>query len=62
LLCIMWVCFVMNYLATAQLNYHTPMEALTSQTPDISPLLSFHFWEPVYYLDPSDESFPLATR
>jgi len=62
LLCIMWVCFVMNHLATAQLNYRTPMEALTGQTPDISPLLSFHFWELVYFLDPSDESFPSATK
>jgi len=58
----MWVCFVMNHLATAHLNYCTPMEALTGQTPDISPLLSFHFWELVYYLDPSDESFPSATK
>jgi len=45
-----------------QLNYWTPMEALTGQTPDISPLLSFHFLEQVYYLDPSNESFPSATK
>jgi len=25
----MWVCFVINHLAAAQLGYHTPMEALT---------------------------------
>ena len=62
LLCLMWVCLVMNHLATAQLDYRTPIEALTGQTPDISALLSFHFWEPVYYLDPTDEEFPSATK
>jgi len=52
----------MNHLATAQLDYRTPIEALTGQTPDISALLSFHFWEPVYYLDPTDDKFPSATK
>ena len=52
----------MNHLATAQLSYCTPMEVLTGQTPDISPMLSFYFWEPVYYLNPSDDSYPSATK
>jgi len=38
------------------------MEALTGQTHDISPMLSFYFWEPVYYLDLSDDSYPSATK
>ena len=25
-------------------------------------MLSFYFWEPVYYLDPSDDSYPSATK
>jgi len=33
------------------------MEALTGSTPDISPMLQFHFWEPVYYAI-EDASFP----
>ena len=32
-----------------------PLEALEGSTPDISPLLHFSFWDPVYYrLDDSD--------
>jgi len=51
-----------EYLATVQLEYCTPIEALTGQTPDISALISFHFWEPVNFLDPTDEEFPSATK
>jgi hypothetical protein len=37
------------------------MEILTGSTPDISPLLSFQWWEPVYFkLD--DASFPSYSR
>jgi hypothetical protein len=37
------------------------MEILTGSTPDISPLLSFQWWEPVYFkLD--DASFPSDSR
>jgi len=62
LLCLMWVCFVLNHLAAAQLGYRTPMEALTGQTPDISPLLSFYFWEPVYYMEPTEDAYPSGTK
>jgi hypothetical protein len=34
-------CFVLNFTASASLNWRTPMEILTGSTPDISPLLSF---------------------
>jgi hypothetical protein len=57
LLALMYVCFVLNFTASASLNWRTPMEILTGSTPYISPLLSFHWWEPVYFkLD--DASFP----
>ena len=37
------------------------MEAYSGSTPDISPLLQFYWWQPVYYkLDDSD--LPLNTR
>lgn len=63
LLCIQWICHVLNHLAAPLLNYRTPMEALTGITPDISPMLLFYFWEPVYYHDPTDEdSFPSSTN
>jgi hypothetical protein len=61
LLALMYVCFVLNFTASASLNWRTPMEILTGSTPDISPLLSFRWWEPVYFkLD--DASFPSDSR
>jgi hypothetical protein len=57
----MYVCFVLNFAASASLNWRTPMEILTGSTPDISPLLSFRWWEPVFFkLD--DASFPSKLR
>jgi len=52
----------MNHLAIAQLDYCTPIKALSGQTPDISALLSFHFWEPFYHLDPDDDKFSSSTK
>ena len=61
LLALMYVCFVLNFTASAALNWRTPTEVLTGSTPDISPLLRFGWWEPVYYkLD--DSSFPSDSR
>jgi hypothetical protein len=61
LLALMYVCFVLNFTASPSLNWRTPMEILTGSTPDISPLLSFRWWEPVYFkLD--DASFPSGSR
>ena len=50
-----YVCFLLNRLACQSLQWRTPLEALDGSTPDISPLLRFSFWDPVYYkLDDSD--------
>jgi hypothetical protein len=38
LLALTYVCFVLNFTASASLNWRTPMEILTGSTPDISPL------------------------
>ena len=55
LLCLTYVCFLLNRLACQSLQWHTPLEALDGSTPDISPLLHFSFWDPVdYKLDDSD--------
>ena len=55
LLCLLYVCFLLNRLACQSLQWRTPLEALEGSTPDISPLLCFSFWDPVYYkLDDSD--------
>ena len=48
-LCLLYVCFLLNHLACQSLQWRTPLEALEGSTPDISPLLRFSFWDPVYY-------------
>ena len=55
LLALCYVCFVLNHTAVGSLNWRTPIEKMTGSTPDISSLLCFRFWEPVYYkLDDAD--------
>ena len=55
LLCLLYVCFLLNCLACQALQWRTPPEALEGSTPDISPLLHFSFWDPVNYkFDDSD--------
>jgi hypothetical protein len=61
LLVLMYVCFVSNFSAFASLNWRTPMEILTGSTQDISALLSFYWWEPVYF-KLEDSSFPSGLR
>ena len=57
LLALSYVCFVLNHTAVGSLHWRTPIEKLTGSTPDISSLLCFQFYEPVYYkLD--DNDFP----
>ena len=55
LLCLLYICFLLNHLACQSLQWRTPPEALEGSTPDISPLLHFSFWDPVNYkFDDSD--------
>jgi hypothetical protein len=56
LLCLMYVCFLLNN-TWCEVVDDIPICMSTGSTNDISPLLCFHFWEPVYYkLDDSDFS------
>jgi hypothetical protein len=60
LLCLMYVCFLLNN-RWCEVVDDIPIHMSMGSTNDISPLLSFHFWEPVYYkLDDSD--FPSDSR
>jgi hypothetical protein len=43
LLALMYVCLLLNHLASSALGWKTPMQALTGQTPDISKFLHFSF-------------------
>ena len=60
LLCLMWVCYVMNYTYNKSID-GIPMQKLTGSTSDISPLLCFEWWEPVYY-KAYDQGFPSDSR
>ena len=60
LLALFYVCFLLNHTASKLLNWRTPLERLTGTTPDISPLLRFHWWQPVYY-KVDDSNFPSDT-
>jgi hypothetical protein len=60
LLCLMYVCFLLHNTWCEAVD-DIPICMSTGSTNDISPLLYFHFWEPVYYkLDDSD--FPSDSR
>ena len=56
LLCMLYVCNLLNATASPALGGLTPLQALTGQVPDISHFLHFSFWEPIYYK--VDESEP----
>ena len=60
LLAVQYVSFVLNHCAAPVLNYQVPLQVLTGQVPDISPLLAFAWYEPVYY-KVDDSSFPSDT-
>jgi hypothetical protein len=46
-----------NHTAFKSINWRTPWEAVMGETPDISPLLNFKFFEKIVYLD-TPYSFP----
>lgn len=60
-LCMSYVCFVLNHTACKAINWQLPLRVLTGTTPDISPLLRFSFWQPVYYAT-NEPSFPSDSR
>ena len=49
LLCLQWVCDVMNHTAEKSIGWRPPLQVLTGQTVDISILLCFLFWDVVYF-------------
>ena len=49
LLCMLYVCTLLNATASPTLGGLTPLQALIGQVPDISHFLHFSFWEPIYY-------------
>ena len=55
LLCWQYICVVLNHLASPTLQGICPVQALQGTTPDISFMLHFSFYEPVYYRIDSSE-------
>ena len=47
--CVMYACDILNHIASKTLEWRTPIEVAFGITPDISALVQFSFYEPVYY-------------
>ena len=65
LLCLQYICVVLNHLASPTLQGICPVQALEGTTPDISFMLRFSFYEPVYYRIDSSEpdlNFPSSSN
>ena len=65
LLCLQYICVVLNHLASPTLQGICPVQALQGTTPDVSFLLHFSFYEPVYYKIDSSEpdlNFPSSSN
>ena len=64
-LCLQYTCVVLNHLASPTLQGICPVQALEGTTPDISFLLHFSFYEPIYYRIDSSEpdlNFPSSSN
>ncbi|MGH3053882.1 MAG: chromo domain-containing protein, partial [Gaiellaceae bacterium] len=59
LLCMQYVVYLLNHLAMPKLKQRTPIEVAFGNTPDISNLLQFHWYEAVYVYD-KQASFPTS--
>ena len=59
LLCLQYIADIMNLTAVQSLNWRTPIEVLTGQTPDCSIAMFFEFYDEVYYRnDRVNKTFP----
>ena len=57
LLCLIYVCYLLNHISCTALNGKIPLLALTRITPDISIILVFTFYQPVFFAT-FDQHFP----
>jgi len=60
LLCLQHVVYILNHIWNDTIS-DTPLHKSTGLTNDISPLLSFYWWQPVYYLK-HESVFPAESR
>ena len=61
LLCLIYVCYLLNHIACTALDCNIPISAIPGITPDISILLLFTFYQPVFYAT-HDQQFPLESE
>ena len=61
LLCLIYVCYLLNHIAYAALDGKIPLFALTGLTLDISIILLFTFYQPVLYAS-HDQHFPSGSE
>ena len=61
LLALMHVCMILNFTANATIGHTVPLTKLTGITQDISPLLQFDWYEPVYY-HVDENAFPSKSK
>lgn len=61
LLCMQYVCTVLNCTACKSLGWKIPLTVLLGVTIDVSPLLRFHWYQPVFY-SVDDASFPSDSK
>jgi hypothetical protein len=61
LLCTLFVVYLSNLLSIESLGFQTPTQVACGYIPDVSALLHFRWWEPVYYLD-DDGHFPSDSK
>ena len=57
LICLIYVCYLLNHIACTALDGKIPLLALTGNTPDISIILLYTFYQPVFYAT-YDQHFP----
>ena len=57
LLCLTYVCYLLNHIACTPLDGKIPLLVLSGITPDISIILLFTFYQPVFYAT-YDQNFP----
>ena len=65
LLCLQYICDVLNHLASPTLQGICPVQALEGTTPDVSFMLHFSFYRPIYYRIDSSEpdlNFPSSSN
>ena len=61
LLCMIYVCYILNHIACGALNGSIPLLVLYGITPDISIMLLYTFYQPVFYAT-HDQHFPAESE